>query len=400
MNLIIIILLSLIIITFKVYERKKYHIVSQNIFYKKINIIIIILCFFSGIIFITSLLINKNINNFKNIINSFSIALILIPLAVDGLNSYYIVKNKDNIKRIITNNISKSWLIKFNRAGINIILLSDKIKLAGIKTYKEDEISNIKNQLNKNIIIKTTKLDLIDNLVNEKDTLWEFNDLNKAYNEILELRGKRDNYIKAIKYLLITNIPFILCYLLLMIMKFPWEYNLLITLIIKLFMLIITRNLFTSIPFDSDIMDRDYNDKIIFGSQEIIFILIQIIFNTFVISLPYMFIMASGGSLKLAGSILYIMFIYLNIFAIFSFISEDNIFKNILKCFKKRRILIWLVVLILFSIFLNINNYLGTVNISLINYFSCILFGFISILINEFIKLLRQIAKKRRLKNE
>jgi hypothetical protein len=73
--------------------------------------------------------------------------------------------------------------------------------------------------------------------------------------------------------------------------------------------------------------------------------------------------------------------------------------KNIIKSFKNIRMIIYLLIIIFITIIINFVTILGTDNIGIQNYFVCIIFGLIPLLILEIIKLARFTTMKGKKKN-
>lgn len=400
-NLIISFIILFLIITYKIIITKK----SQNNYkgplFIKIKKITFTLILLSLLMFIIALLFNLN-NNIKTIIfNTLSISLLCYPIYLQtSYNSYFKDEEKlSHIKTIITNIYDEKAIKKFNKEGINLIILSSSIKKTKIKTISETEIS--RKLLKNNLLIKTSDEKILDKIIDKKHTYYSFEELDNIYTLINNARGKNDNFIRTFKYLILTHLPLILSYLFLSIIGFPIEYNLLLTIIFKLFIILNSELVYKKMPYDVDITTRaPKGDDIIMGKQEMFLTIITSFIIFFVITIPYMLIISQGGSQAFANTLFFNTFIYSNIFITLSLISESNILKNLLKSFTNIRLIIYILVCIAITLIFNYTKYFNTRNIELHNFISCILFSLISILFLEVIKLARYTTIKGVKKNE
>lgn len=406
-DLIISIILFIIIAIYKIFEHK--HNRASTSLSKKNKLTSIILFIISLVLFVIVLIINITVDDnntsktLEYIINALSIAIIALPITFTDLYSLP-QKNSEELiytKTIVTNIIDKKIMNKFKIAGMNTIILTEENTDLKLPSFKEEETKKYCKQLNKNIIIKTDNLKLLNKLLSKETTCFEFKDLESLYHEIKNNRGKYDNYLRTIKYLINTYLPILISYFILCILKFPPIYSLILIIILKMFTIIVSRLLYKNIQFDVDIMERKPIERgATFNKQDIMFMLIQSFFNTFTLCVPYMLVLAYGGTKEFANTLFFIVFIYENIFMTISYLSEENILKNILKIFKSKKIILYIIMCISFTIFINFNSYFNTRNIELHNYLSCILFGFIPILFNEYTKFARYMTKKGKKKNE
>lgn len=400
-NLIISFIILILIITYKIIIAKKSKNNYKGPLYNKIKKITLIFVLLSLLMFIITLLFNLS-NNTKTIIfNSLSISFLCYPIYLQtSYNAYFNDEEKlSHIKTIITNIYDEKVIKKFNKEGINLIILSFSIKKTKIKTISETEIS--RKLLKNNLIIKTTNQQILDKIIDKKHTYYSFEELDNAYTLINNARGQNDNFTRNFKYLLLTHLPLILSYLFLSIIGFPIEYNLLLTVIFKLFTIFTSELVYKKMPFDVDITTRaPKEDDVIMGKQEIFFTIMTSFIIFFVTTIPYMLIMSQGGSQAFANTLFFITFIYSNIFITLSLTSESSILKNLLKAFTNLRLIIYILICIAITLIFNYTKYFNTRNIELHNFISCILFSLISILFFEVIKLARYTTIKGVKKNE
>lgn len=401
LNLIISFIILFLIITYKIIINKKSKNNYKGPLFNKIKKITLIFILLSLLIFIIALLFNLN-NNIKTIIfNALSIGLLSYPIYLQtSYNSYFKDEEKlSHIKTIVTNIYDEKSIKKFNKEGINLIVLSSSIKKTKIKTISDTEIS--RKLLKNNLIIKTTNQKILDKIIDKKHTYYSFEELDNAYTLINNARGKNDNFIRTFKYLILTHLPLILSYLFLSVIGFPIEYNLLLTIIFKLFIILTSELVYKKMPYDVDITTRaPKEDEIIMGKQEMFFTIITSFIIFFVITIPYMLIISQGGSQAFANTLFFNTFIYSNIFITLSLISESNILKNLLKALTNFRLIIYILICIVITLIFNYTKYFNTRNIELHNFISCILFSLISILFLEVIKLARYTTIKGVKKNE
>ncbi len=409
LNILISVFILFGIIIYNIYLNKKYSNSYKNELYKKINKLKIFLYTTSILMFFVSLIFNIINNNmdssFNNtitcLLNSLSITILFMPLSLTNLyeKTFNDEEKYSHVKTIVTNIINPSYIKKFNRAGINVIILSELENNLKFKTIEESEIE--KKYLKKNIIIKTKNNHILDKIINKEDVYYEFDNLSDSYNKIYHARGVHDNYIRALKYLITTYLPLYLTYIFLNILRFPVCYNLLLVMLLKIFTIITSKYLYKNLPYDIDLMKRKpKNRNIVFGSQELSFTLLESCYIFFLLNIPYMLIEAQGGTQAFANTLFYILFIYINLFLTYSYLSESNIIKNIIKSLKNISLIIFTITCIALTLFFNFTTYFETKNIEMHNFMSCIGFGFISVFLNELIKLARFTTTKGKKKNE
>lgn len=408
-NLIISLIILILIIIHNLYQKKKYNNSYKSNLYQKTKKLKIYLYILSALSFIICIIINLIINGndpsikttITYLINSLSIAIIISPLTISNL---YIYSFKDeekysHTKTLITNIFNKKLYRKIIKAGINIIYLSEKTPDYKLKTINESEIK--KSLLSKNIHIKTTNLRILDKIINKENTLKEFNNLESLYQRIEQSRGIHDNYIRSINYIIRTYLTLIITYISLLIAGFPIEYNILTVMILKALTIITTEHIYKNLPFDTDIMERKVKDKNIFiGTQEILFTIFESFCISFTCTIPYMYALSQGGSQVLGNTMYLIIFIYIQLFIVFSKISDSFILINIFKSYKNIRLIIYTIICILMIVALNLTPILNTRNIELQNNMACLLFSLIPIIFIELIKLARYSTKKGKKKNE
>lgn len=404
-------IISLIIIifllTYNLITYKKNKTIIRHALYNKIKKLKIFLYLLSVFIFVLYLIINLSSYGISpttkelitSIINALSISILVLPLSLETLyiNTFKDEENYSHIKTIITNIYDKALIDKFNKADINIILLSeDKTDL---KQIKEDKITS--SNLLETFQIKTSNLKLLDKLINKSITKKEFKNLNDLYEKIYYSRGVHDNYIRTIKYLVATYTPIILSYLFLGLLNFPVTYNLLLVSLLKLFTTISSRLIFKYLPFDKDIMTRQVKpSNLIISNQELFLLIIDTFLVFFCISLPYMYVLAKGAGLLFANSIYFSLFSITNIFIVYYYLNDSSFILNILKYIKELRIHLITIIYILFIIFINNNNYFLTRNIAFHNILGCLIISTITLLIMELTKVVRFISMKGSFKHE
>lgn len=404
LNLIISLIIIILIIVYKITIKKKNNEVYKKELYSKTKKLTLIMYIVSILMFFISLIMNFILygsnpdiqTTITYIINSLSISILFMPISLSGL---YEMSFKDeekisHIKTLATNDYNPKIIKKLNRAGINVIILTKNECDTKIKQITEPEIE--RKYLSKNLIIKTDNLNSLNKLLSKETTLFEFNNIDNAYEKIYKSRGVHDNYIRTLKYLATTYIPLFITFFFLNILGFPIEYNILLVIILKLFTIIIARYLYRNLPYDTDIMYRQPKDSnILLGKQELSFTILESLYIFFILNAPYMFVLSQGGTQAFGNTLFYLIFIYSNLFMTYSYISESNFTKNIFKSLKNIRIIIFTIACVAISLIFNFTTYFDTRNIELHNFISCILFGVISILLSELIKFARYTTTKK-----
>lgn len=404
--LISITIIVLIIITNIYITRTKKNILKQTL-YNKIHKIKIFLYILSLIIFIILLIINliplgntpstKEI--IKSIMKSLPISLLLLPLSLDTLYQKFFTDEEkySHVKTIVTKIYNEDIIKKLNDADINVILLSEeKTKLNKIK---EDKITS--NILKETIQINTSNLKLIDKKINKENSIKEFKNIKNLYSKIETSRSIHDNYIRTVKYLTYTYLPLIISYIILTILSFPIEYNLLLISLLKAYTTIKTAYLYKHLPYDLDIMSRKVKpSNIIIGNQEMIFLLMESFVISFAITTPYMYVLANGGSINVANTLLIEIFIIINTFLPYYQINDYSFIKNIFKYLNIIKIHIFTLISIIIIIIFNYTKYFSTTNIKIQNNIACLIFSVIIILLLEITKLARFQTKRGSKKNE
>lgn len=400
-NILISIIIIILLITYNIYTNKKNKHVYKKDLYNKVKKIKILCYLISIIIFILFFIINLiPIGNnpttkevFICIINSLSVALLSIPISLDSLYVRFFNNEEkySHTKTVVTNIYNEDIINKLNTADINVILLSNtKTKL---KTIKEDEITS--KILNETIQIKTNDLKIIDKKIKKETTIKELNSLEDLYHKIEQSRGTNDNYVRTIKYLVSTYLSLILSYIFISIMSFPVYYNLLIVCILKLYTLIKTEYLYKSLPYDKDIMERKVKPlDVIMGNQEILFLIMESFIISFAITIPYMYILASGASKEFATTMSIVITIIINTLISYYYLNDTSFIINIFKEIKNIRLHIFTLLSIILIIIVNFTTYFGTKNITLYNNFGGIAISSIFIVLLEIPKLARFISTK------
>ena len=407
-----IIIATLIFIIINIYnsiQKNKNKNYLKKDLYKKTNLLSKILYLISTLTFIIFLIINLVINGndtsieatITYILNALSISLIIFPLS---LNTLYLKYFKDeekysHIKTIITTKITKHLLKKYNKAGINIIILSNIEQQLDIKSIEEKELK--KSHLKKTLQIKTDNLNLLDKYLVESTIIKETKNLDNLYKQIYNSRGLHDNYIKSIKYILTTHIPLIISNIILTILGFPPTINLLLVGILKLITIYNIDCIYKKLPYEKDIMERKPKpSNILIAKQEILFILIESFCITFLTTVPYMGCLSGGSSLIFANTLYLLIYFYSCLFLTYSYSNDTFIIINLIKSYKHLPTFIYTILFIIFIVSLNFIPYLNTENVGLKNNLSSMLFGFFTIILLEIIKLARFTTMKGNKKNE
>ena len=185
------------------------------------------------------------------------------------------------------------------------------------------------------------------------------------------------------------------------IMGFPFPYTLSLTLLIKLSTLLISHHIYNKLPYDTDINTRTVRDKNIYlYKQEKFLMFFQISLIMIGMSLPYMYFIAYGTTLAYANTVLFLTFIFSNIFLTIVNLSEEITIKNIIKIFKSLPIIIYIISLIIITIILYYLNIFQTEQISLRNYLASAFVALISTIIYDITKFARYTTLKGSKKNE
>lgn len=400
-NLIISIVLLVVIIFYKTFEFKK----NKGKKNKKLlwSYLISIFAFFISLFINIWIDGNATDKTLEYLMHAFSFLILMWPFSYSGLEYTRSKVNKKlaYVKTIVTNVYDKKYIDCFKKASISVIVLSEEDRKYSLPVYQEDEKEKYLKKLDKSFVIKTSNKKILKKELDQETTCFWFDDLDKLYKDIYASRGEVDTFVRTIKYLIITYIPIFLSYLFLSMIQFPWNYNLMLVVLLKIITLLSSRVIYSKIDYDVDLMERGYFlEGKYFSKQEKMFLFIQSILIMCFITLPYMFILAQGGSQAFANTLLYIIFIYSNLFMTISYLSEENLFKNLIKLWKNKRILLFSISCIILTLYFNFFDYFMTRNIEVHNYVACICFGFIPVLFNEYIKLARYMTKKGRRKNE
>lgn len=406
-NIILSIILLMIIIVIKIINYKKNPSINKEstlyIREKKLCKILTII----SITLIPFLLITNNILNdytlINNILNTLSITLLVLPISIHNLYNTYI-KNEEELlytKTIITTKeISKKLLKQINKSHINVVLITTKETNLNLPIINKEDIT-IK-ELRKNIIINSNSYKTITNKYNQKLNFIYTEEVEKTYNEIINSRGVCDNYIRAIKYNIIANSSLLLSmFFINYIMGFPFPYTLSLTLLIKLTTLLTSHHIYKKLPYDTDINTRTVRDKNTYlYKQEKFLMFFQISLIMIGMSLPYMYFMAYGTTLPYANTVLYITFIFSNIFLTLVNLSEEITIKNILKVYKSLPIIIYIISLIIITIILYYLNIFETEQIGLRNYLASAFVALVSTILYDITKFARYTTMRGSKKHE
>lgn len=401
LNIIISAISLLIILILKIINIKKYK--TNNIDSlilknekKKTKIILVL----SIILFLLTIIFNKYVNDYSwinTILESLIILILSLPITIHNLYNNYI-KDEEKysyIKTIITTKkVTKKELKEFNKANINIIIISNKPISLNIPTIEIDKVT-IK-EMRTNNIIKTTNIKNITNRYNESNGFYITNDLNKTYDKIINSRGILDNYQRAYKYNIITSLSLILSILIInVIYGFPFPYYLSLFSIIKLINYITTTYIYKKIPYDTDIKERlPLNKNCYITKQEKFINIFQTIMMTIGISMPYMFLLASGATQEFANTALYLTMIFSIISLTIVNLSEEIYLKNILKIFNNKYLIIYTIIYILLAIFIYYVPIFTTKQITFINVIACLLASLLTTITYDIFKLARYTSTK------
>ena len=360
-----------------------------------------------SVILIPFLLITNHILNeytlINNILNTLSVIILLLPISIHNLYNTYIKNEEETLytKTIITTKeISKKLLKQINKSHINVVFITTKETNLNLPIINKEDIKT--KELRKNIIINSNSYKTIINKYNQKLNYIYTDNVEETYNTIIESRGVCDNYIRTIKYNIITNSSLLLSmFFINYIMGFPFPYTLSLTLLIKLSTLLISHHIYNKLPYDTDINTRTVRDKNIYlYKQEKFLMFFQISLIMIGMSLPYMYFIAYGTTLAYANTVLFLTFIFSNIFLTIVNLSEEITIKNIIKIFKSLPIIIYIILLIIITIILYYLNIFQTEQISLRNYLASAFVALISTIIYDITKFARYTTLKGSKKNE
>lgn len=360
-----------------------------------------------SVILIPFLLITNHILNgytlINNILNTLSVIILLLPISIHNLYNTYIKNEEETLytKTIITTKeISKKLLKQINKSHINVVFITTKETNLNLPIINKEDIKT--KELRKNIIINSNSYKTIINKYNQKLNYIYTDNVEETYNTIIESRGVCDNYIRTIKYNIITNSSLLLSmFFINYIMGFPFPYTLSLTLLIKLSTLLISHHIYNKLPYDTDINTRTVRDKNIYlYKQEKFLMFFQISLIMIGMSLPYMYFIAYGTTLTYANTVLFLTFIFSNIFLTIVNLSEEITIKNIIKIFKSLPIIIYIISLIIITIILYYLNIFQTEQISLRNYLASAFVALISTIIYDITKFARYTTLKGSKKNE
>lgn len=406
-NIILSIILLLFIIIIKIINYKKYPTINKESLLlqheKKLCKILTII----SVISIPFLLITNHILNgytlINNILNTLSVIILLSPISIHNLYNTYIKNEEETLytKTIITTKeISKKLLKQINKSHINVVFITTKETNLNLPIINKEDIKT--KELRKNIIINSNSYKTIINKYNQKLNYIYTDNVEETYNTIIESRGVCDNYIRTIKYNIITNSSLLLSmFFINYIMGFPFPYTLSLTLLIKLSTLLISHHIYNKLPYDTDINTRTIRDKNIYlYKQEKFLMFFQISLIMIGMSLPYMYFIAYGTTLTYANTVLFLTFIFSNIFLTIVNLSEEITIKNIIKIFKSLPIIIYIISLIIITIILYYLNIFQTEQISLRNYLASTFVALISTIIYDITKFARYTTLKGSKKNE
>lgn len=414
-HFILLIILFVGMIISKIIGKRKNKVIYNYSFFQLIKKLKFLCYIFSFILFFITLFIQfqvyglsvSNKEAFIYLLYAFSISFLAMPFIIDIL--YFKTSFKEDklcyIQLVITNLFDEVMIKKLNKSGIQVIVLNKKVDGKNRKIIlpiieEKDLLLLSKEELLQNRIVKTDNLQILNEKVDKAITCYWWDDLGKLYNEIRESRGIYDNYIRSVKYVMTIILSLLFSYFCLHIMGFPNLISIFFLVLVKVWLLCASLFIYNKMPYDTDIMERlPMNRKVLFTKQDILFLFIQSFIILFVMDIPYMFVLAEGGTKEFANTLFYIIFIYVNLFITFSYVSEANLFKNMIKGVKNKRLLLFTICCILITISLLFCAIFGTNNIGLLNYGSCVVFGLIGASFNELVKFARYRTLKGKKKN-
>lgn len=359
--IIFIFLICTLIINKKYYVEKETHTYIEMKKISKILFVITLILFIIEFI----LLYFKTNSIIKSLYMSICIAILLVPITF--INLYKIIFKDEykyvHIKQVITNlNVDKKTLNKYHFAGIK---LTDKYEKKDLEIVEENE------------------------------------DLDKLYDKIVKSRSVHNNFLKIIKYNIISYIPILISYIFLPIMGFPFDYSLSLSLLIKLYLFLTSILLYKNLPYDKDVERRQPAPPDFFvEKQEIFFSVFEGFFISVGINIVYMYLLIMGGDLNQANTILITMYLLSNLINTLVHYSERPLYKNIFISLKNYYYIIYFIITILFTILINYITIYNTVNIGLRNYFASLSVAFVFSITYEIIKLARYTTVKGDKKNE
>jgi len=115
---------------------------------------------------------------------------------------------------------------------------------------------------------------------------------------------------------------------------------------------------------------------------------------SFAITIPYMYILASGASKEFATTMSIVITIIINTLISYYYLNDTSFIINIFKEIKNIRLHIFTLLSIILIIIVNFTTYFGTKNITLYNNFGGIAISSIFIVLLEIPKLARFISTK------
>lgn len=407
-NITLSIIFLLLIIILKTINVIKYKTINKDsILYKKEKKLTITLTIISILTFVTILIVSKytsvNQSALSIILNALPFLVLMLPISIHNLFNTYIDNEEEYTytKTIITNKvIDKKLLKKYNQANINVVIVSKEDNKLNLKEVKKSEL-HIK-QMRKNTYIKSRSVkDIIEKYNSNMNFIYTVYP-EETYNKIIQSRGVCDNYIRAIKYNLITYTTLILSIIFInFVMGFPFEYNLSISLLLKLITLFVSTMIYKNIPSDTDIPTRKQKDKNVFMyKQEILLLIFQVVPIMIGLSMPYMYFLASSTTQTYANTIFYLTFIFSNIFLTYVNLGESLTIKNMIQIIKNKYLFIYTILLVLISIILYYINIFGTERIGIQNIIATIIVSALVTLIYDLVKLARYTTMKGSKKNE
>lgn len=406
-NIILSTIFLILIIILKIINYKKHPSLNkESNLYKSEKKLCKILTIITLILIPFILIINKLLNNYdllNNILNTISLILLVLPISINNLYNTYITNEEQNLytKTIITTKeISKKLLQKINKAHINVVIITKKETKLNLPIINEEDLT-IKT-LRKNIIINSNKHKNIISKYNKKLNFIYTEEVEETYNDIMNSRGVCDNYIRTIKYNIIINSSLLLTmFFVNYIMLFPFPYTLSLTLLIKLILLTTSHYIYKKLPYDTDINTRTIrNENTFIYKQEKFLMIFQTVLIMIGLSLPYMYFLALGTTFTFANTVMFITFIFTNLFLTLVNLSEEFTIKNIIKIVKSIPLIIYTLVLTIISITIYYLPVFQTEHIGIRNIIASIVVAMIFTIIYDITKFARYTTTKGTIKHE
>lgn len=389
-NIIFSSLILLVIMTFKTINIQKNKNCYKSRFYHKSKRLVIGLYILFVMISIILFILNMQSYSITNsMINTLAITLLFCPISISTLyqTSFKEEEKYSHIKYVITKEYDTKYIRRLNTAGIKVIYLTKEAK-------KLNDV--LKDGLKQNIT--SINAEAKDVLKNIEDSYYD-ESIKESYDMIKNSRGVHDNYIRTLKFNLTIYISLFFTILTFIVQGFPLYYNIFNIMILKLITYLLSEYVYKYLPFDTDIMIREPKEKnILMGFQEWMITILEAFCVCFTISIPYMFILASGGGISLTYTILTVTLLYFIVWYTYAIISEKIFIRNIMNSLSKKSIILTIGAILLTIIILFLPK-AGFTNIGIKNYIVSLLISLIPIIFIEITKLARYSSVKGRKKH-